>query len=301
MIKPNLKMKILVAASLAVSTLIAPFSGVVAEATTLKATSNVNVRASNYNTASLIDYAETGQVVEYLGVANGWYKVKVDGKIGYTYRTYWEGNTVSASSNVNMRTNPTNTSSKLDYVYKGTEVKVLGRNGNWVYIEYNGEKGFSHRNYWDISTTLFNSLPDQSSDNTKGSVGSTSTLTTGDKIVAEAYKLLGTLYVTGGNSWADGGFDCSGLTQYVYRTQGIIIPRSTNQQWNGIKNKVSASNRKPGDIIIFEKYGRVYHAGIYIGDNKMIHSPTAKERVAVKSLTWYQSNDRIKGYLRPTS
>lgn len=300
MIRPNLKAKILVAATLAVSTFIAPVSGVVAEATTIKAKSNVNVRASNYNTSSRIDYVRSGEVVEYLGVSNGWYKVKVDGKVGYTYRSYWKGHTVSATGNVNMRSKPSSSSSKVDYIYRGTEVKVLGRNGSWLYLEYAGKKGFSHRNYWKVSTTLFNSLPFVNSTTTTATKTSSTTSSTGARIVEEAYKLLGARYVTGGDSWADGGFDCSGLTQYVYRRLGISIPRTTSQQWYGISNKVSASNRRVGDIIIFEKYGRIYHAGIYIGDNKMIHSPTAGERVSVKSLSWYQENGRIKGYLRPT-
>ncbi len=297
--KRNLKVKILVAASLAVSTFIAPISGVVAEATTIKAKSNVNMRSSNSSSSKKLDYIRSGQVAEYLGVSNGWYKVKFDGKVGYTYRSYWKGNTVSAKSNVNLRSRPTSTSSKIDYIYRGTEVKVIGRNGSWLYVEYAGKKGYSHRNYWNVSTTLFNSLPFVSSGTTANKT-SAATSSRGKQIVDEAYKLLGVRYVTGGNSWSDGGFDCSGLTQFVYKRLGISIPRTTRQQWAGISNKVSASNRKVGDIIIFQKSGRIYHAGIYIGDNKMIHSPQAGERVEVKSLSWYQSNGRIKGYLRPS-
>ena len=41
------------------------------------------------------------------------------------------------------------------------------------------------------------------------------------------------------------------------------------------------------------------HAGIYIGNNQMIHAPQPGRNVEIKSLDWYQSVGRIKTYLRP--
>lgn len=298
----NLKVKIMVSAALAVSTFLAPLTGVIAEATTITAKSGVNLRASSNNYSSKLGYIAAGTNVQYLGIQNGYYKVSYNGKIGYTYNSYWKGSTITATGNVNVRSSASSSSTKVSYVYKGTDVKVLGRNGNYVYIEHNGKKGFSYKSYWFISSTLFNSLPYVSSTaSSTSSVIQTSTTsnTIGDRVVAEARKLIGAPYVYAGESWSEGGFDCSGLTQYVYGRVGYRIPRTATQQWYGIDTKISSSNRRPGDIIVMTDGYSVSHVGIYIGDNKMIHSPRPGKTVEIKSLDWYQSVGRIKGYLRP--
>ena len=298
--KTNLRVKMLVAATVAVSTFIAPITGAIAEATTIKATSNVNMRTSATVNSSKAGYVTSGTVAKYLGTSNGWYKISAGGKIGYTSSKYWAGYTVNATGNVNMRSSASGTSSKLAYIQKGTEVKVLGRNGSWLYVEYNGKKGFSSKSYWNVSTTLFNSLPYVSSSASAiNTSGTESTSTIGSRVVAEAKKLLGAKYIYGGDSWSDGGFDCSGLTQYVYGKVGISIPRTVTTQYAGISRKISASNRKPGDIIIMTDGYSMSHAGIYIGDNKMIHAPQPGSYVQIKDLAWYQSVGRIKIYLRP--
>lgn len=303
--KTNLRVKMLVAATVAVSTFLAPVTGAIAEATTLKATSNVNMRTSASPNASKAGYVTSGTIAKYLGTSNGWYKISANGKIGYTSAKYWAGYTVNATGNVNMRSAARGTSSKLAYILKGTEVKVLGRNGSWIYIEYKGKKGFASKSYWNVSSTLFNSLPYVSSSTTASAApvintsGTEATSTIGSRVVAEAKKLLGAKYIYGGESWAEGGFDCSGLTQYVYGRVGISIPRTVTTQYAGISRKISASNRKPGDIIIMTDGYSMSHAGIYIGDNKMIHAPQPGSYVQIKDLTWYQSVGRIKTYLRP--
>lgn len=305
--KTNLKVKMLVAATIAVSTFIAPISGSVAEATTVKAKSNVNLRSSSSASSAKVGYIKGGTIAKYLGTSNGWYKISVDGKIGYASSSYWAGSTVNATSNVNMRSKASGTSTKLAYIQRGTEAKVLGRNGNWLYIEYNGKKGYASKSYWNLSSTLFYSLPSVGTSSTVSSTtptviqtaGAESTSSVGSRVVAEAMKLLGARYIYGGSSWSDGGFDCSGLTQYVYGRAGISIPRTVTTQYYGISRKISASNRQPGDIIIMTDGYEMSHAGIYIGNNKMIHAPQPGRNVEIKSLDWYQSVGRIKIYLRP--
>lgn len=119
----------------------------------------------------------------------------------------------------------------------------------------------------------------------------------GARIVAEAEKLIGAPYILGAESWEEGGFDCSGVTQYAYRQLGIELPRRAAWQWAGIRQKVTEP--RPGDIIAFEKDGEVYHVGIYIGDNRMIHAPKPGAFVKVSDLGWWVKNSTIKGYLRP--
>ena len=303
--KRNLKVKILIAATVGISTILAPVTGVIAEATTITAKSGVNLRSSSSKYSAKVGYASAGTKVKYLGISNGYYKVSVNGKTAYTYNSYWKGSTVTSTGGVNLRSSANKYSSKVGYVYKGSEATVLGRNGNWLYVEQNGKRGFSYKSYWFLSDTLFKSLPYVSSSGGTDSGSSSKVINTssqsrvGNAIVAEAKKLLGAKYVYAGNSWADGGFDCSGLTQYSYGRVGYKIPRTVSQQWYGTKNKISASNRLPGDIVVITNGYSITHAGIYIGDNKMIHSPRPGKTVEIKTLDWHQRNGRIKGYIRP--
>ena len=94
-------------------------------------------------------------------------------------------------------------------------------------------------------------------------------------IYAEAKKHLGTSYVWGGETPAQ-GFDCSGYVSYVLNRTGLYSFNRTD--CNGLLSmctKVSRGNAKPGDLVFFEgtqnKYGAT-HVGIYLGDNMMIHA-----------------------------
>ncbi len=82
-------------------------------------------------------------------------------------------------------------------------------------------------------------------------------------------------------SW---GFDCSGLTQYAYREAGIRIPRTSQNQYN-YSRKISLSEIKPADLIFFSTNGSgASHVGIYLGDNKFIHSPSQGKRIQIVSI-----------------
>ncbi len=92
-------------------------------------------------------------------------------------------------------------------------------------------------------------------------------------IVSTAYNYLGVPYVYGGSS--PRGFDCSGLVQYVYRQNGVSLPRTSGAQ-AGVGRGVSLSNAQPGDIVCYPG-----HVAIYIGGGKVIHSPYPGRRVEV--------------------
>jgi cell wall-associated NlpC family hydrolase len=93
-------------------------------------------------------------------------------------------------------------------------------------------------------------------------------------VVAAATGAMGTPYVWGGTGGADGGFDCSGLIQYAYGTQGISIPRvSRDQARVGRKVDKKVADLRPGDILTFStRGGPVTHVGLYVGDGQFIHS-----------------------------
>lgn len=99
-------------------------------------------------------------------------------------------------------------------------------------------------------------------------------------IIKEARKGIGTRYVWGGTSPTK-GWDCSGFTQYVYKKNGISIPRVSGAQRSAGK-VVKASEAKPGDIIWAPG-----HVGI-VSDKKgmMIDAGSRRTGTSERSYSW---------------
>jgi cell wall-associated NlpC family hydrolase len=103
--------------------------------------------------------------------------------------------------------------------------------------------------------------------------------------VAIASRYLGVPYLYGGSS--PRGFDCSGLTQYVYGQLGKSLPRTAQQQYNAT-TRISRSSARPGDLVFFFSGGGISHVGIYTGGNMMIAAPHTGD--VVKKQTIYSAN-----------
>ena len=113
-------------------------------------------------------------------------------------------------------------------------------------------------------------------------------------VLQRAFSLLGTPYRWGGTS-PEGGFDCSGLVGYVFRTAlGIELPRvsremATKADAQLIKDR---DELQQGDLVFFGRKGRVNHVGIYVGEGRFVHSPSTGKDVRVDSLvTGYWSGE----------
>ena len=106
--------------------------------------------------------------------------------------------------------------------------------------------------------------------------------------VTTAMAYLGVPYRWGGSTPA--GFDCSGLTQYVYRQIGITIPRNSRSQFR-VGAYIPPDRMDlllPGDLVFFGYDGnpdRVHHVGIFVGGGDYIHAPFTGANVRVDSLT----------------
>ena len=94
-------------------------------------------------------------------------------------------------------------------------------------------------------------------------------------VLMRAIGLVGTPYRYGGNS-PEGGFDCSGLVQFVFRdTAGIRLPRSTRELAAIDAPEVEQDELQPGDLLFFRTGGAgPSHIGIYVGEGRFVHAPS---------------------------
>ena len=124
-----------------------------------------------------------------------------------------------------------------------------------------------------------------------------------EKIIAQAEKLLGVPYLWGGMSAK--GVDCSGLVRICHIMNGILLPRNASQQVK-CGERVELDNLQRGDLVFFgtpatdEKPMRITHVGIYLGENKIIHS---SHRVRINSLIpgdddYYENSHRLVAAIR---
>jgi cell wall-associated NlpC family hydrolase len=113
-----------------------------------------------------------------------------------------------------------------------------------------------------------------------------------------AYQEIGIPYSWGGGDengptrgFAQGantvGFDCSGLTLFVYGKSGIHLDHYTGSQWNQGKRISSRADLQPGDLMFFatdpSNEATIHHVALYIGNGQMIEAPYTGEVVRVSS------------------
>jgi cell wall-associated NlpC family hydrolase len=117
-------------------------------------------------------------------------------------------------------------------------------------------------------------------------------------VVVGALNMIGVRYRWGGNT-PDSGLDCSGFVRYVFQdTLGLSLPRRA-EEMSRVGEKVSLSNLKPGDLVFFNTMRRSFsHVGIYIGDNKFVHSPSTGSTIRVDDLDDGYWEKRFQGARR---
>jgi len=110
-----------------------------------------------------------------------------------------------------------------------------------------------------------------------------STTVTGQDLVDAAKKYLGTPYVWGGESLAEGGLDCSGLVLRSLADLGITsgVPRVARDQATLGEAVPSLDQALPGDLIVLNG-GK--HIGIYVGDGQMIDAPKPGKSVTIRDV-----------------
>ena len=117
-------------------------------------------------------------------------------------------------------------------------------------------------------------------------------------LVFDAMGFLGVPYKRGGST-VETGFDCSGFVRAMYEQSiGLILPRRAEQQAAATQN-IEKSDLKPGDLVFFNTMRRAFsHVGIYVGDDKFIHSPKPGAQVRVESMSLSYWRGRFDGARR---
>lgn len=104
-------------------------------------------------------------------------------------------------------------------------------------------------------------------------------------IVRTARSLIGQPYKWGGTS-PGSGFDCSGLAWFVYRQNGVSIPRTSWQQFT-VGTGISRKALRPADLVFYKvtKKGKTLHVGIVTDRGTFIHSPSSGKQVTESPLS----------------
>ena len=167
----------------------------------------------------------------------------------------------TTTANLNLRSGPSTGYYVKRVIPYGGRVWVSSGpyNSHWYKVTYSGTSGYVYGGYLRQGTT---------------SSSSTSYSSKGAAIAATAKRYVGYRYTYGGESPST-GFDCSGFTQYVYKVNGIYIPRTVSGQ-AGSGWGVSRSSLRPGDILVFQNTVRpgLSHVGIYVGNGWMVDAGT---------------------------
>lgn len=104
----------------------------------------------------------------------------------------------------------------------------------------------------------------------------------GKEIVDTGKDYFGVPYCWGGESTRC--FDCSGFIQYVFDKNGIEVPRTANEQLKSMTT-IPESEARQGDLVFFVyRNGYAHHAGIYVGNNMILHSPRPGGKVRLEKI-----------------
>jgi cell wall-associated NlpC family hydrolase len=107
-------------------------------------------------------------------------------------------------------------------------------------------------------------------------------------VISFAKSYRGARYSRGASFNTTNATDCSGFVQYIYRGFKIDLPRSSREQAQVgkiVTRNMDFSKLLPGDLLFFG-HGRhsIGHAGIYMGEGKMIHASNKRKGVIVTDL-----------------
>ena len=127
---------------------------------TVKATTTVNVRSSDSETADKLGKVTTGTTLTRLeNKVNGWSKVLYEGEEGYIKSEFLEvvstetetvpaNGYVTVKENVNIRESADQNADRVALAYQGTKLELVEHMSNgWTKVKYNGEIAYVKSEY----------------------------------------------------------------------------------------------------------------------------------------------------------
>jgi len=245
----------------------------------------LNLRSGPSSDTELLGTLPKGTQVQVLESHGEWLKVLTpEKKEVYVFAEYVADTKPPVYNYVNVellnvRSGPGSDHNIITTIPRGTRVQVLEQQGEWlkVIVKENLE-AFVYAPYMVASQNLVARA--ESVQPYNQSLAS--------QVIEYAKQFAGVPYVYGGSS--PKGFDCSGFTKYVYAKFKISLPRSADD-YSSVGTKVSRSDLKPGDILLFDRYdnGRLGHVGIYLGNDQFIHASSSKKKVVIMRLSEYRA------------
>lgn len=250
-------------------------SSKVGEIGVARANDYVNVRSAPSTDAGIIGKALPGVVVNILEENDGWIKLKSGDVEGYGKAEYF-----TTGEELMERVKEFPDSLSMEYLSNPSEWKfVLSKEEEARLLEEEREalaKEAREKAENDKKNT------NEAGSNTETGPKEPEFVPSGDssdvrtKIVDYAMTFLGTKYVHGGSSLAE-GTDCSGFTCLIYKDFGYSIDRTPQGQFNSAGNSVSLENIRPGDIVCYGSGSKATHVAIYIGNGQIIHEANSKK------------------------
>src|SRR6266508_460281 len=135
-----------------------------------------------------------------------------------------------------------------------------------------------------------------------GRVDLSSIAASGD-VASYAVQFTGSRYVYGGTT--PRGFDCSGLTSYVYGKFGVSLPHSAAAQYSTTYGAAISSmdNLQAGDLVFFARtagHRGISHVALYIGGGRVVHSRTERYGVQISNANDSYWVKHYVGAIRPS-
>ncbi|HMO57036.1 MAG TPA: SH3 domain-containing protein [Roseiflexaceae bacterium] len=212
---------------------------------------------------------------------------------------------------VNLRRGPDSRYSRVGMIDASTQVQLIGKHKDWLRVQLaDGTKAWIFSDFVNTTSHVVRRVP-QSRDfpalpvASAGRPGASPNLgnipASGD-VASLAVQYVGYRYVWGGAS-PSRGFDCSGLTSYVYKQFGVSLPRTAASQFSTAYGASVGpmENLAPGDLMFFVNTGGrrgISHVSIYIGGGRMVHAMTPRYGVQVSSVWGSYWTSRYAGAIR---
>ncbi|MBV9790929.1 MAG: SH3 domain-containing protein [Chloroflexi bacterium] len=292
---------------------------------------NVNLRTGPSTDYKVITKLPTGISLEVLGQQGGWVRVATPkGTVGWITDDFFKSGQAAAAapakaasngaivarvgeSRVNLRKGPNTAFGSFGKMAEGTQITVLARNGSWLKVRSpRGTIGWIAKDLVQITNGSLENVPvtkdvpalpkvevKPAAPAAPAAQAAPSVAASGDA-ASIALRYVGARYVYGGSG--PGGFDCSGLTSFVYRQIGINLPHKASAQFSTrYGQKVGFGDLAAGDLVFFANTaGRgITHVALYVGGGMMVSANTPRTGVQYVSINSNYWRSHYAGAIRP--